>query len=68
MLKLVFKYVFNKKKYKRLQKDFSMLKRQYIKVISDNSRLSILNHKYKLIILKKRNIDWSDYEELEQLL
>ena len=56
------------KKYKQLQKDFKQLKKQYLKIIKDNSRLTILNHKYKLIILKRRKLDWADYNTLYEML
>lgn len=56
------------KRYDRLRGDFKDLKTQYIKVVKENSRLTILNIKYKNIILNKRNIDWDDYKELNEML
>ena len=56
------------KRYDRLRGDFKDLYRQYKNVVRENSRLTILNVKYKNIILNKRDIDWDDYKELNEML
>ena len=68
LLNCIYNLINIQKRYKKLRRDFKNLKTQYIKVVKENSRLTILNVKYKNIILKKRDIDWNDYKELNEML
>ena len=68
LLNCIYNFINIRERYKKLRRDFEKLKKQYIKIVKENSRLTILNVKYKNIILKKREIDWDDYKELNEML